>query len=298
MSAPGKNDDPDAVSTPGPAAAARMLRNAESVSARVEEGRDLRAEAMLQRWAPAVLFVYIATFMLLFTHRAGPSDDGWPITGPLYANILLIPLLTQLTLIQGARNRLAIASTVTLQGRKLVFLLLGVAVFVAMLVAAFLGMEIPWWLCLIAAAAAALPSTIVAVTASRHARARGQLPRVVPAPPAPDLRARAMTLGLGVYFGLAGFSTVQSWFPVAAFALVIGLLVLVLFPNASWGLASIGSQWRKRHWVAFGISFMMLCSLTLLVVRAAWGEPVVGVVGGLAVAAPLAIVALVPGRQP
>lgn len=297
MDSLGKETGSDEGPPPSPAAAARMLHNADSVSARVAGGLDLRAEAKLQRWTPAILFVYVATFTLLFTHQAGPSDGGWPITGPLYANILIIPLLTQLTLIQGARNRLAIATTITLQGRKLLFLLLGAAVFAAMLVASVFGIEIPWWLCLVLAALVAAPSTVTAVAASQKARNSEYVSRGDVIRPPLGLRVRAMTLGLGVYFGFAGFSTVQSWFPTAAFALVMGMVVLLLFPNTSWGLASIGSQWRKYHWVAFGISFVMLCSLTLLVLRARWDDPVVGVVGGLGVAAPLVIAALVRKRR-
>lgn len=297
MDSLGKETGSDERPPPSSAAAARMLHSADSVSARVAGGLDLRAEAKLQRWTPAILFVYVATFTLLFTHQAEPSDGGWPITGPLYANILIIPLLTQLTLIQGARNRLAIATTITLRGRRLLFLLLGTTVFAAMLVASVFGIEIPWWLCLVSAALVAAPSTVTAVAASQKARNSEYVSRGDVIRPPLGLRVRGVTFGLGVYFGFAGFSTVQSWFPTAAFALVMGMVVLLLFPNASWGLASIGSQWRKYHWVAFGISFVMLCSLTLLVLRARWDDPVVGVVGGLGVAAPLVIAALVRKRR-
>ena len=277
-------------------AAAGMLRRAESVSRQAHAGIDSRVQPLIKAWTPVVLFVYAATFLLLFTD-AGSGLAANPASAASYANILLIPLLAGLMLVQGLRNRLPIAEVNPLRGRRLLFFFLGILVFMAVPAASFFGVGIPWWLCLLVAAALALiaglstnawPKRTLGGTVD-HA---GQGPR-----PPLVLSARWATAGLGLYFGFTGATLVFSWFPLAAFILTILLLVLMGFANARWGLTSLGSQWMKRQWVACALSASLLFCLALIVVKAGMHEPLAGMIGGLLIATPLGAVALMPGRR-
>lgn len=276
--------------------AARMLREAESVSLQAKGGVDTRTQTLIKRWTPAVLFVYAATFLLLFTDE-GNGTAANPASAASYANILLIPLLAGLMLVQGLRNKLPIAEVKPLQGRKLLFLLLGILTFMAVPAANMLGVGFSWWVCIIDAAVLAVISALATDAWTKNSPA-GPLGRTMTLPRKKlGTRARWTTAGLGVYFRLTGAILVFPWFPIAAFVLTICLLALVFFANARWGLTSLGSQWMKRHWLAGGTSAGLLFVLALILVKASWHAPLAGILGGLVVAAPLVAVALKPGGQ-
>lgn len=277
--------------------AARMLRQGEWVSRQAHDGIDSRVQPLIKRWTPVVLFVYAATFLLLFTDTHSGITAN-PASAASSVNILLIPLLAGLMLVQGLRNRFPIAEVRPLQGRKLLFFFLGILVFMAVPAASFFGVGIPWWLCLLVAAVLAVIAGL-AINAWPKRASGGTIDHAGPVPRQPLVTSeRWATAGLGLYFGFTGSIVVFEWFPLAAFVLTILLLVLMGFANARWGLTSLGSQWVKRQWVACAVSASLLFSLALIVVKAGVGEPLVGIIGGLVIAGPLVAVALMPGRRP
>ncbi len=266
------------------------------MSPQAHAGIDSRVQPLIKRWSPVVLFAYAATFLLLFTDQ-GNGLAANPASAASYANLLLIPLLAGLMLVQGLRNRLPIAEVKPLQGRKLLFLFLGILVFMAVPAASFFGVGFPWWVCIIVAAVLAVIAGLatnawpkgVPGTTVEHAEP-------VPRPPL-GTSARWATAGLGLYFGFTGAILVFEWFPLAAFVLSIILLALIGFAHARWDLTSMGSQWMKRHWIACAASAGLMFSLALIVVKAAVDAPLVGIAGGLVIAAPLIAAALMPGRR-
>lgn len=280
-----------------PTTASQMLANADRVSTSAQGRVDLRTQSLIQAWGPLVIFAYVTTFLLLFTYPTQVAGANVFNAGPMYANILLIPLLAQTQLVQGARNRLPVSDATPVKGRKLLFVLLGIAAFMAIAAASLLGVMIPWWVSILVAVCAATPPAILAVISSKKARIQthdrpssgNQQPLSKP--------ARCVTLGLGIYLGIAGVSTTFSWFLLAAVGLLLILIILMICGNTRWGLVSVGSEWQQHHWVAFGASFLLFFALTLTVVRTSWNTPVVGMIGGALIAAPLVIAALTSGRQ-
>lgn len=290
----GQTDHDSAIS---PATASRMLADADRVSANAQGRVDLRTQSLIQTWVPLVIFAYVATFLLLFTYPAQVAGANVFNAGPMYANILLIPLLAQTQLIQGARNRLSVSDAKPLKGRKLLFVFLGIAAFIAIAAMSVSGIEIPWWVSILVAVCAATPPAILAMISSKKARIQPQGRLSSGSEPALSKPARHVTLGLGIYLGIAGFSTTLPWFLLAASALLLILFALMLCGNTRWGLMSVGSEWQRKHWVAFGASFLLFFALTLILVRTSWNTTVVGMLGGALIAAPLVIAALTSSRQ-
>ncbi len=280
-----------------PATASRMLADADRVSASAQGRVDLRTQSLIQACSPLVLFAYTATFLLLFTYPAQVAGANVFNAGPMYANILLIPLLAQTQLMQGARNRIPVSDATPLKGRKLLFVFLGIAAFVAIAAMSLLGVKIAWWVSILVAVCAAAPPAVLAVISSKKARIQTEDRPSSGIQPPLGKPARYVTLGLGIYFGIAGVSTTLSWFPLAALVLLLVLLGLVFRGNTRWGLVSVGSEWQRHHWIAFGASFLLFFALTLIVVRTSWNTPVVGIIGGALIVAPMVIAALTSSRQ-
>jgi len=138
--------------------AARLLADAERVGARTRAQIDYRAHAVIQGWVAVALFVYVATFLLLFgTPAPIGSATG---TGPNYAyvNVLVVPFLTLTQIVQGARDRLPI-SVVLPHRRAMLLMLPGLTLFLATAIASLVGFGYPWWANLLVAAAIAAPTS-------------------------------------------------------------------------------------------------------------------------------------------
>lgn len=279
--------------------AARLLDAADHVSVRVNEGTDFRTHALIQGWGTAVLFVYVAAFLLLFTAPGQDGEAGGPPSGIIYANALLIAVLAQSQLVQGARNRIPISFAGPLRGRKLWLTLVGVILFMAVAVSSLLGVEFGWWVSLVVAACTAAPLGILSVVSAQKARRNtARAPLLSPRSPL-SRTARVITASLGIYFGVTGALTVTPlfWFSLATVFLILILLAMMIGWNARWGLPRAGSEWGQRQWMAFGASFTLLVALTLVVARTSWNTPWVGVIGGILIALPLALSALPTRRQ-
>ncbi|MDJ0316300.1 hypothetical protein [Arthrobacter antibioticus] len=278
-----------------PAAAAQMLTEADRVSQRAAEGIDPGPLVVIRRWTPVVLFIYAVSFLLVFSDQGSASAPNPLLPGAKYANLLIIPLLMQIQLVQGARNRLPIADISMSRGRT-ILQLLTVVPFIAILAVSLFGVKIPWWVCILVAVGVAAPSLREVGTRAHKSSGytRGQRT------PSPVLSstARATSFVLGIYLGAASAVMVFPWFPLAALPMLILLLVSVCFANKRWGLTSVGSEWQARHWVAFGISFVLFFAFVLLVVKTSWNTPLVGILGGAAIALPLVISAATSRSKP
>ena len=277
--------------------AAQLLGDAERIGVSVRAHTDFRAQALIQGWTAAAVFVFVTTFLLLF---GGPPDSN-SMTGSghnyEYVNVLLIPFLTLTQLAQGARDRLRISFALPSRGMKLLLVVPSVIIFLAAAVVVFVGIDYPWWVTLLAAAAITAP--LGALTISTASKAGATAPPVHVTSPRPPLgrTAAGMTAGLGIYFGVIAALTPYLWFPVAALILTLALLVALLGWTAQWGLPSVGSEWGQPQWVAFGITFTLLFALTIVATRTAGNAPLVATISSIAIAAPLVCSTLRTYRQ-
>lgn len=277
--------------------AAQLLDDAKRVGVSVRAHTDFRAHAMIQGWTTAALFVYTATFLLLFgsTDYTGSTDGvGHNYS---YVNVLLIPFFILTQLIQGARNRLPISVTLRSRGITLLLILPGMIFFLAAAAAALVGINYPWWVTLLVATAIAAPLGLLAISTARKAggtTAHVQLPS--PRPPL-GRTAAGMTAGMGVYFGVVAAVTPYPWFPVAALILTLALFVALIGWNARWGLPSVGSEWGQPQWIAFGITFTLLFALTIVATKTTADTPLMATISSIAIAAPLVCSTLRTSRQ-
>ncbi|HEY5229643.1 MAG TPA: hypothetical protein VIJ11_01975, partial [Galbitalea sp.] len=117
--------------------------------------------------------------------------------------------------------------------------------------------------------------------------------------PRPSLgrTAAGMTTGLGVYFGVIAAVTPYRWFPAATMIFIIALLVPLIGLSARWGLPSVGADWRKFEWVAFGMTIVMSFALTILATKTDLDTPLVATISGILIAAPLVCSGLRTHRQ-
>jgi hypothetical protein len=268
------------------ARSARLLADAERVAARTRAQTDYRAHAVIQGWVAAALFVYVATFLLLFGTPAPIGSAAG--TGPNYAyvNVLVVPFLTLTQIVQGARDRLPI-SVVLPHRRALLLTLPGLTLLLATAIASLVGIGYPWWANLLVAAAIAAPLSGLAISTARNAS--GTAPHERCASPLPPLSriAAMMTAGLGICFGVIAASTAYFWFPAVTMFLTLALLVLLFGWSVPWGLPRVGSEWGQSQWVAFGVSFTLLFALVVLAAKTSWNTPLVATISGIAIAVPL-----------
>ena len=222
--------------------AAQLLGDAERVGVAVRAHTDFRAHAMIQGWTAAALFVYAATFLLLFGNPNDPGSTDGVGHNYSYVNVLLIPFFILMQLIQGARNRLPVSVTLPRRGITLLLVLPSMFFFLAAAAAALVGIDYPWWVTLLVATAIAAPLGLLAISTAR--KAGGLASHVQPLSPRSPLgrTAAGMTAGMGAYFGVVAAVTPYPWFPVAALILTLALFVALIGWNARWGLPSIGSR--------------------------------------------------------
>lgn len=277
--------------------AAQLLGAANRVSDRVNERTDFRISALIQGWGAAALFIYVAAFLLLFTTPG--QGGGGPDHNAAFVSTLLIAILVQNQLIQGARNRILISLAHTLRSWKLWLQLIGFALFIAVSVASLFGVQFSWWVSFVVTICLTAPLGIASVSSAQKARRNpARAPIVAPHPPL-SKTARVMTAGLGVYFGIAGAVTVtpRQWSSTANLLLTLIVVGLMIGWNAWWGLPRVGSEWGQRQWVAQGVSFALLMTVTVVVARTSWDIPWVGAIGGILIALPLVLSVLPQRRQ-
>ena len=267
--------------------AAQLLADAERVGASVRARTDFRAHAVIQGWTAASLFVYVATFLLLFGSPAHSGSAAGLGHNYAYVNVLLIPFLILTQLVRGARDRLPISFALPRRGMKLLLVLPGMIIFLAALVAFLVGIDYPWWVTLLVATAIAAPLGVLAISTSRNAGGTASHLQVTSPRPPLGRTSAGMTAGLGVYFGVVAALTPYPWFPVAALLLTLALFVPLVSWNARSGLPSVGSEWGQPQWVAFGITFTLLFALTIVATKSAWNTPLVATISSIAIAAPL-----------
>ena len=277
--------------------AAQLLGDAKRVGVSVRAHTDFRAHALIQGWTAAAIFVYAATFLLLFGSADHTSSTDGVGHNYAYVNVLLIPFFILMQLIQGARNRLPVSVTLPRRGITLLLVLPSMFFFLAAAVAALVGIDYPWWVTLLVATAIAAPPGVLTISTAR--KAGGLASHVQPPSPRPPLgrTAAGMTAGMGAYFGVVAAVTPYPWFPVAALILTLALFVALIGWNARWGLPSIGSEWGQPQWIAFGITFTLLFALTIVATKTTADTPLIATISSIVIAAPLVCSTLRTYRQ-
>ncbi|MDJ0376318.1 hypothetical protein [Cryobacterium sp. PH31-L1] len=272
------------------AGAAHLLEAGAAASARADAAVDHRVLARTQFGIAAAMFIYLSVFLLLFGNQTQEAVSGAGPGGYAYGTMLLIPFLVLTQLVMGVRDRVGV---VRAHRPYLVSALIGLIPFLLLAGLSVLDVSYPWGLNLVAAAAPAVPLAGLGLKAARRAGPRS---RPV-APIEPGRPARIMTASLGLYLGLTGMLATFSWSALTGLALVIGLVILLALISSRWGLPSLGAVWGSREWAAYGTSFTLLVTLAVVLARTPWNTPLVGVVGGLIVAAPLVVAAVRGARS-
>lgn len=272
--------------------AAQLLEAADRVSVRVNEGTDFRIPALIQGWGASALFIYVAAFLLLFT--APGKDGGGSDHNAAFLSTLVIAILVQSQLIQGARNRILISLARPLRNWKLWLQIIGFVVFMGVAAASLFGLKFSWWVSFVVAIFVTAPLGIASLSSAQKARRHpARTPLLSPHPPL-SRTARVMTASLGAYFGLAGAMTLapRPWSSIVNLLLILIVVGLMIGWNARWGLPRASSEWGPRQWAAHGISFTLLVTLTIVVARTSWVIPWVAAMGGILIALPLVLSAL------
>ena len=282
-----KPNDTDRLDAAG---AARLLEAGAVASARADGAVDHRVLARTQCGIAAAMFIYISAFLLLFGNQTQEAVSGAASGGYAYANVLLIPFLVLTQLVMGVRDRVRVLRA---HRPSLVFTLIGLIPFLALAVLSVFGVSYPWGFNLVAAAAPAVPMVWLGLKSAR----RADPPATTVAHSEPGRPARIMTASLGLYLGLTGMLAAFNGFALTGLGLITVLIVLLALFSSRWGLPSLGAAWSTREWTAYALSFTLLVTLAVVLARTPWTTPLVGVVGGMLVAAPLVVAAVRGARS-
>ncbi|WP_218868864.1 hypothetical protein [Glaciibacter psychrotolerans] len=272
-------------------AAARLLHSGQQIGARVVVSFDLRTQALVQAGLAAGTFLYIWAALLIAAGQStdAAGNDGAPSENGFITNLLLpFFALTSLTLASRERLRATLPSRF-----PSLWILVGIACWVPFLIALFatiFGASVGWWVFPLIALCAAAPPLALAMSSALKARASSIHP--MPDGPREALSGWviAVTLAMGMLFGLAAATSTFPWGRTAGFILLGILLTYFLFQKARWGIIHVGAEWGSAQWVGFASSFGLLVLVTVVLACTPLGSPlgeVVGIVGGVAVAAPL-----------
>lgn len=297
MTEPGQTQEPEGDLTTDASTAAHLLDVADQVSVRVNEGTGFRSAALIQGWGAAVLFIYVTAFLLLFT--ASGLDGNGSDHNVGFSSTLVIAILVQIQLIQGARNRILISVARPLRNWKLWLQLFGFVLFIAIAAASLFGLQFSWWVSFVVAIFVTAPLGIASLSSARKARKHPtRTPLVSPHLPL-SRTARVMTAGLGAYFSLAGAMTLlpRQWSSIGNLLLILIVVGVTAGWNSRWGLPRVSSEWGLRQWAAHGISFTLLVTLTVVVARTSWASPWIAATAGILIALPLVLSALSQHRK-
>lgn len=228
-----------------------------------------------------LLAAYIAVLVFTVSIEGGRSVLGGGVIA-----LVLPPIIISSGLISGANERFGVRRRATT--RQHVMLGIYLLALGALLVWGLAGDGYPWWTSLVAAAATLVVfgarslMTLVredALPAHGGEFETGERARLA-------RPARITTVVIGFYFGLLSGSVLTP--TVAWMSMMLGLMAAIVALGAqvsAWGLLRTGYEWRRRHWVGFGVATMVMFALAVLIVATEVVTPALAIIAGLTVAA-------------
>ncbi len=288
----------DGMTDSGAAAHARLLlKTGDDVGVRVGEAIDARTRAVAETWMAVATLTYALTFVLSSASLAAEGwavSPGFEISGLNILHLFLVPFFVASMLEMGLRDQLpAVHARETRRHGRLVSTASAFALIVLLCLSLFAGpISLPILFGIVALAA--LPLSTLALRSALLARAAG-VRRSAATTLAPlSLNARVVTLVLGTWLGVlgaaAGLSSSIPW-SIASAALI---LVILSTRDSRWGLSRLAQEWGRTQWIAFGCSFLLMNGLAAVLARTHWDLTIVGFVGGICVAASLAVASFRP----
>lgn len=237
-----------------------------------ERGAGLpRPFAWLLFWGALMMGAYVCAVLLVLP---SPPDSG----GAHYVNLLLVPLLVNSVLLNGARERFDVRFRSGIAVWIAVVAIAGG--FAAAMIVVFTGGTLaPWVAVIVGIGAAGLMGGRAFVTLLGGPRGESSVEWAGVPLSAP---VRWMTALIGVLFGVT--AAVSQWPVASSIVNLIGLcltLVMLLLQGA-WSLVRVGSEWGRREWVASVAAMLLLFALAIASARTDLATPALaGGVGGV-----------------
>ena len=279
-------------------AAARLLQASESVDDRVREAIAARTQAIIDAWMAVAVVVYCLAFA--FSNVGGaagagliPGVENTTGEGVSVTFLVLAAFFAASGLTDGLTQSLRHP---TGRGAKLRrgYATASLLPFAAIVYLVFFAPTASVPLAVLIVAASAAPVVVLAIRSARRAKLAG-VRRPEPALSALlDPPGRVGTAILGLWLGAIGMLTAPTFGVAGVIAASAFLLVLLATRTTRFGLDRLAEDWGRTQWTAFGCSYLLVLALSVLLTRTTWDLGVVGVVGGVLVAAPLVIAAFRP----
>ncbi|PXA70060.1 hypothetical protein [Cryobacterium arcticum] len=279
----------------GTDAAARLLQVGDALNDRVHAAIDARTRAIAESCMAAAVLAYVFAVVLSGGGNAGlgAGANGYEPNGLGFAFLILVPFLAATSLEQGLRQSLHTAGHGRSRTRRV---LVASASMLPLCVALILVVfwQTPWPLALLITVVTTVPLLLLATQSARRARNWGvRRPKPVwlaPLGGASQISTAVLGLWLGAIAALSGTTLI-----LAGGLTVIAFFCTVMVTQQSrWGLPRLAGEWGREQWSAFGCSYLLMLGLAVVLSRTNWDLTVVGIVGGVCVAAPLVIAAFRP----
>ncbi|TFD91104.1 hypothetical protein E3T61_09560 [Cryobacterium lactosi] len=284
---------------PGTDAAATLLRASDAVGYRVRAAIDARTRAIVDAWMAVAVLTYSLAFALsgiggaagagLISGVARTSRDG--VSVPF---LVLAAFLAASTLTDGLTQSLYQPLQPRSRLRRFGYSFASILPLLTLLCLAFIVPTTPWPLALTIACISAVPVVVLAVRSALRARRAGVRR------PEPSLSAllsptgRVVTAVLGLWLGAIGMLT-GTPFGVAGIAAAGAFFLAMLATRTTRvGLDRLAEDWGRTQWAAFGCSYLLMLSLSVVLPRTTWDLDIVSNVGGILIAAPLVVAAFRP----
>lgn len=231
-----------------PTDAAELLAQQERARTRTQDLE--RPYALLALWHAAFVAAYIATLMVAF---------ATPLDATAFSQAALVLLLAEVSLLEGAQQRYAVRS----RARADTVIAAGVAFagFAIVLGLAFIDVRVPWWSGIIAGV------VVLVALGLRPALALVRGTGALRAPTAAGsltTPARFVTTLLGVVIGL--LVALTPWpllSSIVQLVAILGVVFLLAARSSPWGFISVGNEWGRPQWTAFGIVAAVLFAFTV-----------------------------------
>ncbi|GAB3119868.1 hypothetical protein [Glaciibacter psychrotolerans] len=272
--------------------AARLLHSGQQVGQRVYATIDFRTQALVQAGTALAIFVYVSAFLFLFGGQDATAVTNAAAGGYSFSTTLLLPILVLSFLTLGVRDTLRATLLSRHPSLSITAGLVGIIPFMVVAAASIFGAHYSWWVNPLATLCAAAQPATLALRSARNARTH-------PAPSVPagtrvalSTQALTVTVAVGVLFGLAAASGAFRYGAIVGAFVMVLLLVMLALSTTRWGLSAVGAEWGRAQWLGFAASFGLLVGVTVILVRTPFDAPLIGIAGGLTVAAPLALSAI------
>lgn len=285
----------DAPLVPSIPDAAEQLRRADELREQAEHSGPSRAYAILTLWSALLISSYIFVCVL---SMSADHDTSGPTTLSVLMPLMLLPVLSFNLLIRGARERFSVR-TVASRPQIVGYALL-VAAFLVVSVMSVMGASYPWWLSILMGLASLWPLARTPLKQLRAARqsqsqsrqASAERWRTTPL----STSSRIITAGYGVVMGIAVALIPHMAFSYLALFALFALLLLSSQGAQKMSLTRVGYEWGPAHWIAFGITTVIIFTLIPLHTFTSFITAPVALTFGALIALDMVGAALIPLR--